>query len=95
MGELETEETRTRSEVAAFLRQFADQLDADGPVTLDVGGRLVELDPIDPVTMKLEGESDWSEGDARAKQSIELEFVWWRDATTADEAALSVESTTP
>nr|WP_318569100.1 amphi-Trp domain-containing protein [Salinigranum marinum] len=42
------------------------------------------------VTFKLEGESDWSEGDTEAKQSIEFELVWWRDARTAAEGTLDV-----
>jgi amphi-Trp domain-containing protein len=91
MGELETEAQRTRAEIADHLRQFADQLDDGGPVTLDLGGRRVTLDPVEPITFKLEGESDWTEGDAEAKQSVEFELVWWRDATTAAEGRLDVE----
>jgi len=67
MGELETEEQKTRTEVASYLRDLAEQLDGDGDVILDLGGTEVELNPSDPVTFKLEGESDWSEGDTEAK----------------------------
>lgn len=91
MGELETEEQKTRAEVATYLRQLADQLDAAGDVTLDLGGERVTLDPTEPITFKLEGESDWSEGDAEAKQSIEFELVWWTEARTAEEGSLNVE----
>jgi hypothetical protein len=42
------------------------------------------------VTFKLEGESDWSEGDTEAKQSIEFELVWWCEAQTAEEGALDI-----
>jgi amphi-Trp domain-containing protein len=90
MGELETEAEMTRADVAAYLRQMADQLDGDGPVSLELGGSGVTLTPSDPITLKLEGESDWSDGDSEAKQSIELELVWWRAAATADEASLDV-----
>jgi hypothetical protein len=48
------------------------------------------LDPTNPVTFKLEGESDWSEGETEAKQSIEFELVWWRDAQTAEEGTLDI-----
>jgi len=92
MGELETEAEKTRSEIAAYLRELADQLDGDGDVTLELGGRQVRLNPTNPVTFKLEGESDWSEGDTEAKQSIEFELVWWRAARTADEATLDVSA---
>ena len=90
MGEIETETQQTREEIATTLRDFADQLEADGTVTLELGGQAVTLDPSEPVTFKLEGESDWSEGDTQTKESIEFELVWWRDAETAAEARLDV-----
>ena len=92
MGELETEEQKTRAEIATYLRELADQLDGGGDVTLELGGQQVRLNPTEPVTFKLEGESDWSEGDTEAKQSIEFELVWWRDARTADEGTLDIRS---
>ena len=85
MGELETEEQKSRAEIATYLRDLADQLETEDDVTLDLGGQQVMMNPADPVTFKLEGESDWTEGDTEAKQSIEFELVWWRDAQTADE----------
>jgi len=88
MGELETEAEKTRSEIASYLRELAEQL--DGAVTLELGGKQVQLDPTNPVTFKLEGESDWSEGDTEAKQSIEFELVWWREAQTAEEGTLDI-----
>jgi amphi-Trp domain-containing protein len=92
MGELETEAQKTRSEIASYLRELAEQLDGDGAVTLELGGQQVQMDPTDPVTFKLEGESDWSEGDTEAKQSIEFELVWWRDAQTAEEGVLEIST---
>jgi amphi-Trp domain-containing protein len=91
MGELETEEQKTRAEIATYLREFADQLDGDGDVALDLGGTTVQLNPTDPVTFKLEGESDWSHGDTEAKQSIEFELVWWREAASVEEGTLDVQ----
>ncbi|RZV11580.1 amphi-Trp domain-containing protein [Natrinema hispanicum] len=90
MGELETEAQKSRSEVAASLRGLADQLDGDGDVTLELGETTVAMTPSEPITFKLEGESDWSEGDTEAKQSIEFELVWWREAHTADEGTLDI-----
>lgn len=63
-------------------------------MTLELGDQRVTLDPTEPVTLKLEGESDWTEGDTEAKQSIEFELVWWRAAQTADEGRLDIEETT-
>ncbi|QIO25514.1 amphi-Trp domain-containing protein [Haloarcula sp. JP-L23] len=90
MGELETEAEKTRSEIALYLRELAEQLDSDDAVTLELGGKQVQLDPTNPVTFKLEGESDWSEGDTEAKQSIEFELVWWREAQTAEEGVFDI-----
>ena len=90
MGELETEAEKTRSEIASYLRELADQLDGDDAVTLALGGQQVQLDPTNPVKFKLEGESDWSEGDTEAKQSIEFELVWRREARTAEEGTLEI-----
>jgi amphi-Trp domain-containing protein len=94
MDELETEAQRSRAEIATTLRNFADQLEAEGTVTLDFGTRTVALDPREPVTFKLEGESDWAEGDTETKESIEFELVWWRDAETPAEARLGTSDTT-
>lgn len=94
MGELETEAQRTCAEVATALREMADQLDAEGPLTVAVGDKEVTMEPVEPVTFKLEGESDWSEGDTEAKQSIEVELVWRREARTAAEGELQVTDRT-
>jgi amphi-Trp domain-containing protein len=95
MGELETEAQRTRGEVAAVLGDLAEQLEAGDAVALELGNRRVTVDPVEPITLKLEGESDWTEGDTEATQSIEFELVWWTDAQTAEEGALDVEDRQP
>jgi len=92
MGELETEGEKTRSEIASYLRDLAEQLDGDGPVSLELGGQQVRVQPTNPVTFKLEGESDWTEGDVEAKQSIEFELVWRREAHTAAEGELDIST---
>jgi len=92
MGELETEEQKTRAEIASYLRDLADQLDGGREVNLTLGGTVAQFNPTDPVTFKLEGESDWSEGDTEAKQSIEFELVWWREAASAEEGTLNVNT---
>jgi amphi-Trp domain-containing protein len=93
MGELETEIETTRAEIATYLRDLADDLDSGSAVTLELGGARVRLDPENPVTFKMEGESDWSAGETEAKQSIEFEMVWWTPAETAAEGELDVDAT--
>lgn len=90
MTELETESQQTRAETATLLRDLGDQLEAGGVVTVGLGDRRVSLDPTEPITVKLEGESDWQPGDTEAKQSIEIELVWRRPAETAAEGTLDV-----
>lgn len=92
MGELETEAEKTRSEIGSYLREVADQLDAGGDVTLQLGGEEVTLNPENPVTFKLEGESDRAKGETEAKQSIEFELVWWREVGAAEEGIGDTET---
>ncbi|WP_121743497.1 amphi-Trp domain-containing protein [Natronorubrum halophilum] len=90
MGAFETKAQRSRAKIADDLRKLADQLGGGGDVTLELGGKEVLLNPSDPVTFTLEAESDWSDGDTKAKQRIEFELVWRREARTAEDAALSI-----
>lgn len=90
MGELETEERLTRDEIASYLRAFADRLEGDDGLALELGDRKVRLTPTEPVTFKLEGESDCPEGDTEAKQSTEFELVWRREVRTPEEGTLDV-----
>ncbi|WP_256544867.1 amphi-Trp domain-containing protein [Halobellus inordinatus] len=91
MSEIETESEKTRAEVAAYLRDLADQLEGGGEFTLELGGRQRQVDPTDPVTFKLEGESDPAESGTESKESIEFELVWWRE-TQSDDADTQQEA---
>ena len=82
MPEIETQEQQTRAGAAAILRDLADKIDADGPFTLELGGQSVDLDPAEPLTVKMEGE--WGEGGAGTKESIEFELVWQQGAEAAE-----------
>ncbi|MDJ1434250.1 amphi-Trp domain-containing protein [Halostagnicola sp. A-GB9-2] len=90
VGELETEEQKTRTGISTHLRDLANQLNNGGNM-LDLGGTEAQLNPTESVTFKLEGESDWSQGDTEAKQSIEFELVWRRGTTTAEEGTLDIQ----
>jgi amphi-Trp domain-containing protein len=88
MEEIETEAECTRGEVADVLKDVAAQLDAQGDVTVDIGGQTASVEPRAPITFKMEAESDWSDGEAEAKQSLEFELVWRRAVESADEASI-------
>ena len=87
MSEIETESEKTRAEVAAYLRDLADQLEGDGEFTLELGGRQKRVNPTDPITLKLEGESDPADNGTESKESIEFELVWWREIQSDDAEA--------
>lgn len=90
MAEIETQEQRTAAEVATALRELADQFEAGGAVTLEIGGETAHVTPTEPITMKLEAESDWQQGEPEAKQSVEVELVWRREVTEEAEGRVDV-----
>lgn len=91
MEELETQEPKTRAEVATSLRELADQLDEGGTVTLEFGTQRVTLDPADPITFKLETESERAETGTGTKRSVEIEMVWGQEPSTAEEGGANTE----
>ena len=74
MPEIETQATKTRAEVAEYLRDLAEKLEAEGEITLELGGPSVTVNPSEPLVLKLEGE--WDPTGTAGTESIELELVW-------------------
>ncbi len=72
---LEFEGRQERSEVAAFCRSLADQLDGDGPVTLAVGELTATVRPAAELDVELELEREWHEEDEQGIE-FELELEW-------------------
>jgi amphi-Trp domain-containing protein len=64
----EDERTISRSDLAAWLRQLADQLDAEGQIFYGAGGRLVVADQV-RCELEIEREDD-------SEISVEIEFAW-------------------
>lgn len=71
----ETEQSQSRSEIAAYLRSVADSLDAGGPLTLAAGDQSVELDPANPSTFEVKAERE-GPTDALGELSVEFEIEW-------------------
>jgi len=67
-----SEESKGRADVAAFLRQLADKVEA-GRVTLRQGQQSVELDIPDRVTLEVKAEEEQS---GHTKRSLEVEIEW-------------------
>jgi len=71
----ETEEHRTREEIASYLRTFADRLDADGPITLTAGEQSVKVDPPERPTFEVKAERE-GPTDGPGELSVEFEIEW-------------------
>lgn len=71
----ESEQTRSREDIAASLRQVADSLASGGAVTLRRGEESVTLDPPASPTFEVKAEREGSP-DRGAELSVEFEIEW-------------------
>lgn len=85
----ESEGTQTRADVAAYLRQIADNLDADEAITLQSGDDSVTINPPAQPTFEVKVEREGPEG-GPYERSIELELEWDENAEGGD-GTLSIE----
>jgi len=69
----ETEERRSRTEIASFLRLLADKIEA-GSVTLKSGGNEVSLSL--PQNLILETKVEEEQKKNKLKRSLEVEIEW-------------------
>ncbi|WP_435319190.1 amphi-Trp domain-containing protein [Haloarchaeobius sp. TZWSO28] len=76
MVEIETEEQKTRAEIAACLRILADQFERDGEVKVRIGGETVTFDPADTVNVRLETESELSPESVRMYRRVGFDIEW-------------------
>jgi len=71
----ESESDQRRADVAAYLRQVADSIERDGPITLSAGEESVSMDPPERVEFEVKAEREGpSDGDGEL--SIEFELEW-------------------
>ena len=85
----ETESTQSRAEIAAYLRQVADKLEADGQLTLTAGDRSTTLAVVERPTFEVKVERETSSSGGSAELSVEFELEWREDG--AADGSLSVE----
>ena len=71
---LETEEPRSRAEIARVLGEVAAALAGDGPVTLESDGESVTVQPPARPTFEIEVEREVEDG--TTETSIEFEIEW-------------------
>ena len=84
----ESESVQSRSDVAAYLRQVADHLEAGDAITLKAGEQTVTLDPPSRPTFEVKAEREGPAG-GPGELSIEFELEWPED--DGDEGPLEIE----
>jgi amphi-Trp domain-containing protein len=75
----ESESRQTRGEVADYLRQVADRLDAGEAITLSAGADSVTMTPPERVEFEVKAERE-GPTDATGELSVEFELEWPEDA---------------
>ena len=86
---LETEEPRSRAEIARVLGEVAAALAGDGPVTLESDGRSVTVQPPARPTFEIEVEREVEDG--TTETSIEFEIEWDEASDEAQPEAVDPE----
>jgi amphi-Trp domain-containing protein len=71
----ESESTQSRSEIAAYLRRVADNLEAGDPITLKAGEQSVTMEPPERPTFEVKAERE-GPTDAPGELSVEFELEW-------------------
>ncbi|WP_336344159.1 HVO_2922 family protein [Halalkalicoccus ordinarius] len=79
----EFESSRTRVEIAAYLRALAGEFDGDGPVTFRDGEYVARVTPPETATFDVEVERE--HGDDGSELQIELEIEWEEGEETSAE----------
>ncbi|ACV47995.1 MULTISPECIES: amphi-Trp domain-containing protein [Halomicrobium] len=75
----ESESDQRRTDVAAYLRQVADSLDADGPLTLRAGDQSVTMELPETVEFEVKAERE-GPTDGDGELSVEFELEWPENA---------------
>ncbi|WP_224449478.1 amphi-Trp domain-containing protein [Haloprofundus salilacus] len=78
----ETEQRRSRGDIASYLRTVADKLDAGEPLTLSAGDQSVTLDVPAQPTFEVKAERETPSSGGSGELSVEFELEW--DEGTAD-----------
>lgn len=86
----ESEETKSRADIAAVLRTVADRLDTDREISFSSGDQSVTLEPPSRPTFEVKVERETGSGGGNPELSIELELEWKEGADDTD-GSLSVE----
>ena len=84
-----SESDQSRSEIASFLRQIADNLEAGKAITLKAGDQSVTMDPPDRPTFEVKAERETGSGPAEL--SVEFELEWDENGGSGGGGGLEIE----
>lgn len=73
---LKVKDIRSREEIAAYLRQLAERLEAGETITLTAGDNSVELHPTDRTEFEVHVEQSRSLTGNKGETSLEIELEW-------------------
>jgi amphi-Trp domain-containing protein len=91
MNKFNLEQEKSRTEVAAYLRQLADGLEDGEKVTLISGEQSVTINPPESLHFKIETDTDSSWLGSENGQSVELELGWEAKAVEGDDDLVIVQ----
>ena len=74
----ETESVQNRGDIAAYLRQVADSLDAGDEITLTAGDQSITMAPPSSLTFEVKAEREGPAGEP-GELSLEFELEWDED----------------
>lgn len=84
------EQTMSRTDVAAYLREVADKLDADGDLEFTAGGQSTTVRVPERVQFEVDVERDPDDHGA-AEMEVEFELEWYEDEDGTASGSLEIE----
>lgn len=82
---LKSEQRLSRGEIAAYLREVANKLEAEGHLTLTAGEQRFDAELPQRLTFEVKAERETSEGGADPELSIEFEIEWPESGAEQDQ----------
>ena len=84
------EQTMSRGDVAAYLREVADKLDADGDLEFRAGGQSTSVRVPERIQFEVDVERDPGDNGA-AEMEVEFELEWYEDEAGTASGSLEIE----
>lgn len=84
------EQTMSRTDAAAYLRNVADKLDGDGTLEFTAGGQSTSLAVPERLQFEVDVERDPHDGGS-AQIEVEFELEWYEDEQGTASGSLEIE----